>query len=1153
MRLNPFQSELWSQKVLFNYFWKFLKQPITTTLPEVLPKLSQFHDVTLPHDWLIYQSDNLYETSSGWYWKSFDIKKTKKTVYSILFEGVYMDCSVYVNGHFLGDWKNGYTQFEFDMTSLLQDGKNTIIVHVRHNHPNSRWYSGAGIFRNVWIKKRHLNHFITDGSYVHISPSSHDWTVDVNVEINLEKTGILRCAIYDNTHIVCESIKPAKSGVNHQTLSVTDPKVWSTDSPYLYRLETSLIINGITYDFATQSIGFKTIIADPNTGLWLNGNPMKIHGVCEHHDLGCLGSAFNRTVMKNRMLTLKEMGVNAIRTGHSIPAPEFMDLADELGLLICSDAFDIWHHPKNPYDYARFFDEWVEKDIASWVRRDRNHVSLLMWSIGNEIYDTHVDESSLEVTKKLIHLVKVHDPKQNGLITIASNFMMGKQAQACADALKIVGYNYLEHLYESHHHDHPDWMIFGSETGSIVQSRGIYHFPLETMNLFDDDRQCSSLGNSVTSWGAKSIVECIQGDEAKPYSLGQFIWTGFDYIGEPTPYDTKNSYFGQIDTAGFKKDSFYVYQSAWVDSAKTPMIHLFPYWQFNEGEIIDVLVATNASHFKLFLNDSLIDEKNVNTSMTNHFLSNWKIPYHKGVLKAKAYNKEGNCIAECVRSSFSDPVKIIVNYDRSTINADGKDVIRLSIHTVDNANNIVEDCRLPITIQVSSPGVLLGTDNGDSTDFTSYQASTKRLFSGKLSAFIGSTLKVGTFQVKIDAPNLDSKVLIFQSLPTDLSSEGKEASLMDNWVRASESRKAKVELDTFIPINRIELTKNNPSRLTKDHPKTFISAKIYPRNATPQSLFWKVVNERGVETSIADIDIQNNGCIVESKSDGLFYLRCYAMNKKSHPDVVSQIKFECTDIGLSSHKPFSIVEAGLFDAKHGEIGSGNEYGISTDNRSESSVEYHRVDFGNEQSDDIMLSVFAFDSQPQIIDLYAKDSSKKTYQLIDQLVYDLPTIWNVYQTKTFRLRQSLQGLLDIRFVFHVRNHFKGFQFINQKQTNRIIPVKNCTTHTGIEFQEEPWGFSKIGNNVVFSFEHVEIIERTCKIAICGRSLTKKTSIRIQVTYSNQTTEMHQIDFPINLDFSTETYLFDIAKDSVKIDFIFLPGSQFDFQWFELISN
>jgi beta-galactosidase len=389
-------------------------------------------------------------------------------------------------------------------------------------------------------------------------------------------------------------IAEAEGGSETQMINLSSPEVWDIDSPVLYTLRTELISKGTVLDEAINQFGFRTIQFDPEKGFLLNDRKVKLHGVCQHHDLGALGAAVNRTALRRQLTLLKEMGVNAIRTSHNMCAVELLELADEMGILINAESFDMWERPKNKYDYARFFKDWVEKDVANWIRRDRNHPCIILWCIGNEIYDTHADEHGQETTRNLMNLVQKHDPYHNAWVTIGSNYMPWENAQGCADIVKLAGYNYAEKYYDAHHDKYPDWIIYGSETGSIVQSRGIYHFPRSEAILCDDDEQCSSLGNSITSWGARSIEKCILDDRDASFSAGMFIWSGFDYIGEPTPYHTKNSYFGQLDTAGFQKDSFYVYQSAWTDYRKAPMIHLYPYWDFNEGQRIDIRVCSNA-------------------------------------------------------------------------------------------------------------------------------------------------------------------------------------------------------------------------------------------------------------------------------------------------------------------------------------------------------------------------------------------------------------------------------------------------------------------------------------------------------------------------------------------------------------------------------
>ena len=507
-----------------NSEWLFFKQPLsdtTTTLSPTPPAQndSRFYPVNLPHDWLIANSADHYENSEGWYQKtiSSDIlpfDASSDDDWLLYFEGVYMDCTIFVNGMQAGEWKYGYSSFEVRLTPFLKTGENTILVHVRYQSPNSRWYSGAGIYRSVWLKKVPAVHIASDG----IAAETHrlengNWSLCMHT--TLEKEGIQQSAkdffasendnpnaslslsfcvqTLDGTVILSEIPKDTP-------VTLTNIQPWDINEPNLYKIVCTLSENSTAIQTETITTGFRTTRFDTNEGFFLNDVHIKLKGVCQHHDLGALGSAVNRSAIKRQLTILKSMGVNAVRTTHNMPAVELLELADEMGILIVDEAFDMWEMSKTTYDYARFFKEWSARDVKSWICRDRNHPCVILWSIGNEIYDTHANEHGQEITRYLKEQVLLHDPYGHALPTIGSNFMQGENARKCADILKIAGYNYAERLYNKQHADHPDWVIYGSETSSTVQSRGIYHFPLAKPLLTDDDGQCSSLGNSTVNW-----------------------------------------------------------------------------------------------------------------------------------------------------------------------------------------------------------------------------------------------------------------------------------------------------------------------------------------------------------------------------------------------------------------------------------------------------------------------------------------------------------------------------------------------------------------------------------------------------------------------------------------------------------------------------
>ncbi|MBQ7783915.1 MAG: glycoside hydrolase family 2, partial [Oscillospiraceae bacterium] len=473
--------------------WEFSKNPIDTEYSDNL----QWKCVDIPHDWMIYETRNLYETSTGWYRRKLDWHKEDGIRTAIRFEGVYMDSRVYVNGSLAGEWKYGYSTFEFDITELLNEGENEISVRVDYRSPNSRWYSGAGIYRRVWLRTYPDCHIASDGIYI-----STDICGDVTVTAEVMRPAdvpvselAVKHTVYDNDTAVCSSQYPCCAydrsqipeavradsfnySVNTVTMNVPSPVLWDIDAPHMYTVVTELIRNGETQQSVVTKFGIRKAEFTCDKGFFLNDRHIKLHGCCEHHDLGSLGAAVNKAAIVRKLTKLREMGINSIRTSHNMPAVELMELADEMGFLILSEGFDMWEKHKTDYDYAGFFPEWIGKDVASWVRRDRNHPSLIGWSIGNEIYDTHADERGQEVASMLMGLVRLHDPRANGYVTIGSNYMQWENAQKCADIVKLAGYNYAERLYDEQHKAHPDWMIYGSETASVVQSRGIYHFPL---------------------------------------------------------------------------------------------------------------------------------------------------------------------------------------------------------------------------------------------------------------------------------------------------------------------------------------------------------------------------------------------------------------------------------------------------------------------------------------------------------------------------------------------------------------------------------------------------------------------------------------------------------------------------------------------------
>ena len=1130
-----------------NNSFSFLMTEVGITYENIRNRIDEFKPVCIPHDWLISHIENLYLDSVGWYRciiRKSDYTESDERFLCIYFDGVYMDSTVYLNGTPIKEWKYGYTPFEVSLKGLLKDGENELMVRVNHQSPNSRWYSGAGIYRNVFLRVTPKVHIPYDGIYVTMKEMGKDFEVNVSCEImdesgklisdsHLLKSGYEICHLLtDKNYQVMLTI----TGGLNSSLTVKNPKRWSPDSPNLYKLKTELIKEGITVDSTEMNIGFRTISFDPDEGMRINGKKERIKGVCQHHDLGCLGAAINITALKRQFSMLKSMGVNAIRTSHNPPAREFMDLADEMGFLVMDEAFDMWERPKTDYDYARFFKEYHEKDIRAFVRRDRNHPCLLMWSIGNEIYDTFADEHGVEITKELLRCVRIDDPKCNAPVTIGSNYIPWENAQKCSDVLKFSGYNYAERCYEEHHQKYKDWIIYGSETASVVSSRGVYHFPLSQSILSDDDEQCSSLGNSNTSWGAISAEQCIADNFDPKFCLGMFIWTGFDYIGEPTPYHTKNSYFGQIDTAGFAKDSFYIYKAKWVDPKTEPMVHLFPYWDFNIGQKIDVRVCSNEPFVELFVNKKSLGTRKLNRNKGTGFITSWEVMYEPGEIEAVAYDKNMNPVARDIHRSFKDSYRPVIELDKNEITPDGKDLVFATISTVDIDGNPVENAMDYVKIEVSGAGVLVGTDNGDSTDYDSYQSNIRKLFNGKLLAVIQSNGESG--EINIDVTLLSAK-------------------------------RQQGDKNIRIPVRKIELSAPEGTLLNRKKDTAEVFVNIYPENADVDDISFDAVNDSGIIINNAKIErmpapqsaVRKKGTgerkACESKKamkikvtalgDGGFRLRARDVSKSGKTYIISTLEFKTEGLGPAFINPYELVSGGLYTETVGEIGPGNEKGCSFQRDAISAVVFENIDFGPVGSDKVTLPVFTLSNGDFPFEIYEGHFGTDSKKLLLEGVYNKPSIWNVYQPETYVLNEVLKGINDISIVFHDKVHLKGFFFEKMQKAYSLMYASECDKIYGDSFRKEETAVTDIGNNVTIEFGGLDFGPKgTTKVEIVGRSPLDLNVIHLQFVYEDQRTERRILEISGNSEYEKKTYSIDRICGKCSLRMIFLPGSNYDLQ-------
>ncbi len=1114
-------------KTLFNDNWKFRKSGLDLTNEEALKDESLFMPVEIPHDWLVHDTNNLYEDSVGRYIKDFEKPEIPEGGHAFLyFDGVYMDSEVFVNGKKAGEWKYGYTSFCFEITDLLKNGTNRVMVVARNQSPNTRWYSGAGIYRNVYLTVKPEDYIGIDGIYIHTEAVKTengvgDFDLIVRSEIFSKNLGLsYRISLFENDKN-SKMVFSCEGDVQHLgdegiTTRVEQIRLWDITSPTLYRFRLELLKNGTVTDFEEFNIGFKDVKITTDKGLFLNGRHVKLNGTCEHHDLGILGAAVNKEGSARRLRKLKKMGVTALRTSHNPPSKELLDLCDEMGFMVMIEAFDMWENAKTTYDYARFFKEWSGRDVKSWICRDRNRACLIMWSIGNEIGDTHASAHGQEITRYLMNEVYKHDPLHNAPVTIGSNYMPWENAQKCADILKLAGYNYAERYYDRHHKEHPDWMIFGSETASLVSSRGIYRFPYNRVVMSEIDEQCSSLGNSNTSWGAKSVEDCIKAERDHEFSLGQFLWTGFDYIGEPTPYHTKNSYFGQFDTAGLPKDSAYVFAAEWTKPEDGIVLHLFPYWDWNEGQMIDVRCTTNCASVELFVNGDSMGEKAIDHAHGDVLVPTWTVPYHKGEIRAVAYNEAHVKVAETTEHSFSDAVRPVTEVEEipnavceadpsdenicyCTIPQDGREIYFAVISMLDKDGFEVKNAMDYVEVQVSENAKLLGLDNGDSTDYDQYESPVRKLFNGKLVAMVKS---MGAGDIKLTVKRLSAKV----------------------------------------PVRKIELTTKG-TLLTPEANDMTVTANVFPENASC-TLNWVAVNEAGIEINYVKLDPKGNEVKVSAIGDGAFTLRCYA-KEGDKITVISQIEMKAEGFGEAFLDPYAFVSAGLYSDSVGNVGCGNEKGVATASDGSSGFVLSNLDFGDYGSDEFTIWIFSLSGDNFPVDVY-DGNPEKGGRFLTTVNYCKPSIWNVYQEETYRLPEKLKGVHDLCFMATNKLHFKGFVFKKYNKAYEELDCSFLSSVTGDSFNRTEKAVLDIGNNVTLTFNDIDLSEGASKVRILGRTDLDKCSIHLHLE-SEEGTKTEILEFTAK----DKGYMdFDLngLTGKGKLEFIFLPGSRFDFLGF-----
>ncbi len=913
-----------------------------------------FEPVTLPHDWLIGDVASFARSSERWYRRSLDCSALgPDEVLYLDFDGVYQECTLSVNGKEVLTHHYGYTAFGCDITTFVNTGAdNELLLHVRYHHPSGRWYTGAGIYRDVRLIRKGQRRFAVDGIVVSTRRVDGRWSFDVTAEV------VADCP-YETRHTLLDDGLPIQA--------------WDVDNPVLYRLKSQLICDGEVVDTEYTTIGFRTVDVSSDDGFFLNGRPLKLKGVCLHHDLGCLGSACRPEALERQLRLMKRMGANAIRTAHNPPSSHLYALCDRLGLLVVSEFTDVWNLAKNRYDYSRHFASCIESDCASWIRRGRNHPCLIAWSIGNEIADTHLEPArAKETIARFLSLIAAFDPHQQGRPALCSNYLPWRNTQECVRPIALVGYNYGTSLYAADHRRYPDRVIFASETCATVQSRGIYHFPFALPTLSDDDRQCSALGNGITSWGAPSIEECLRVEEETPYSLGQFIWAGIDYLGEPTPYHTKGSYLGHVDSAGFPKDSYHLFRAAWSDE---PVLHLFPYWDFNDGETVDVRVYSNAHSVELFVNG----EGQGRVILDGSYSATWSLPYRRGTIEARSYDRDNTLITSVSRSSFGEAASLTVEEERIG------SLLFATIRALDENGAVVENARCRVNVTARN-GRLLALDNGDATDNESYHTPSRRLFSGMLLAIAEG--EGVTIEATID------------------------------------------EID--VPARAIRLTRTEWT----------VQATILPPAASDRVLYWRLTDRMGVDSPLAELTVSEDGssATVSPKGDGTVVVRCATKNGREYIDFYSHLAIPIEGYGTPWRDPYTFVPGAWYDRSVQSLSEGNERGVATLRDGQSIVRFTDLDFGSWGSDELTIHLFPLTPEPFDFDIKAGDElllrarwTKGTiWNTYQEASYTLPRRLRLQEDLTF----VFAGKVHIK-GFQFRRQEKAYQRLPITACDSII--------------------------------------------------------------------------------------------------------------------
>src|SRR5829696_5923594 len=744
---------------------------------------SAWRPLDLPHDWGVegpFRQEYPGETGKlawwgvGWYRKHFAAPAGDRGKrLNLVIDGAMSYATVWLNGRFVGGWPYGYASFRLDLTPFVEYGAENVVAIRLDNPPDSsRWYPGGGIYRKVWLEKTAPVHVAHWGTYF-TTPEVGERAATVNVKVTLandsgeaaegkvktfvfplDPDGTARMELGASTESARLGVGAgARAGVG-ASVRVNNPRLWSPKSPSLYLALTSVELRGKTVDVYPTVFGIRAVKFDAARGLLVNGEAVEIKGVCNHHDLGALGAAVNKRAIERQLEILKEMGVNAIRTSHNPPAPQLLDLADRMGFLVMDEAFDAWRRSKKKNDYHLLFDDWHEKDLRALVRRDRNHPSVILWSTGNEIGEQSSAEGH-KLSQRLTDIVREEDPTRP--VTAGAN-NVNAGYNGFQQTLDVFGYNYKPQEYGKFREKNPGMPLFASETSSTVSSRGEYFFPVEEdKDKGKADFQVSSYDLYAPRWATTPDAE-FRGQDESPFTAGEFVWTGFDYLGEPTPFNadstnllnfsdpaararmgeelkalgkirvpSRSSYFGIVDLAGFKKDRFYIYQARW--RPEHPMAHLLPHWNWpgREGQVTPVHVYTSGDEAELFLNGRSLGRKRRGAL---EYRLRWdEVKYEPGEVRVVAYRQARRWAEDAARTTGA-AARLMLKADRAAISADGSDLSFVTVSVADRAGLTVPRAKNRIHFEVFGPGEIVAGDGGDATSHESFQSKERAAYNG---------------------------------------------------------------------------------------------------------------------------------------------------------------------------------------------------------------------------------------------------------------------------------------------------------------------------------------------------------------------------------------------------------------------------------------